>query len=90
MWAIIAKVLYSIVADVVLKEATEAWKDGTIKDLASTAVSWAHGEFTDNDMKAKAAKEKLIADAKAEGKEIGKEAAGHIIEKMVQRALKEI
>ena len=83
MWAIIAKMLYSIVADVVMNEVKEAWQDGTIKSLAESAVSWAHGEFSDNDVKAEAAKEKLIADAKSQGKQIGKEAAGHIIEKMV-------
>lgn len=81
MWSAIAQFVVSFL----LKEATELWKDGTIKSMASNAIDYAGARFSDNDSKARVARNHLIGEAKNAGTHISKHAANQIIEKAVQR-----
>ncbi len=86
MWSVIAQFVVSFL----LKEATELWKDGTIKSMASNAIDYAGDAFLgdkdkDKEMRARVARNHLIGEAKNAGTRISKHAANQIIEKAVQR-----
>ena len=81
--------LYSIVSRIVVEEATKLWKDGTVRSIAEEAVSWAAGEAMGKPLKAQAAKERLISEASAKGIKVSRHAATQIVEKMVQRLMKD-